>query len=149
MVECIKCGKDTYLTEEQAKTLDCEGVHFVRKDGQMLAVYRKGLKAGSYSLFTDVENGVNVEIGSYCKIHNTSIGDHTRIDNFVDICGATIGKNCRIMSHVVIPPGTVIGDNVCIRPGVIFSNEGIPKNHIVIKKDSEIHAGSVIRADEL
>ena len=144
MVDCIKCGVPTVVTEKQAEKLDCIGIHFIQKDGKIIPVYRKGLKAGTHSIFTDVENGVDVEIGTFCNIHNTIIGDHTKIGNFADIEGAKIGKNCKIMSHVVIPEGTIIGDNVSIGPGAIFTNDEKSDRFIIIPNDAKIAAGSTI-----
>ena len=46
----------------------------------------------------------------------TSIGSLAHIDHHV-----RIGRNCRIQGMVYLPPGTVIGDNVFIGPGVILT----------------------------
>ncbi len=51
----------------------------------------------------------------------TSIGSLSHVDHHL-----TIGRNCRIQGMVYLPPGTVIGDNVFIGPGVILTNDPFP-----------------------
>lgn len=55
-----------------------------------------------------------------------SLPESTKIGAFCDIGDPNIGENCKIQTHVSIPPGWVIGDNVFIGPGVRFANDRHP-----------------------
>lgn len=81
----------------------------------------------------------------------TKIGDKTTIGCYTEIGNATIGDNCKIQAKVFIPPGTVIGNNVFIGPGVIFTNDKAPnvseewqKEGVTVKDNVNIGAGCII-----
>lgn len=58
------------------------------------------------------------------NIYGASIGDETRIGPFVEIQrGAVIGARCKIQSHVFIPDGVTIEDEVFVGHGVMFTND--------------------------
>lgn len=62
------------------------------------------------------------------NIYGASIGDETRIGPFVEIQrGAVIGARCKIQSHVFIPEGVVIEDEVFVGHGVMFTNDLWPR----------------------
>jgi len=74
----------------------------------------------------------------------TSIGSLAHIDHHV-----RIGRNCRIQGMVYLPPGTVIGDNVFIGPGVILTNDPFPPSEklkgVTVEDNAVICAAAVIR----
>ena len=79
---------------------------------------------------------------------NWEIGEGTSIGAFCDI-GGKIGKDCKIQTHVSIPPGVTIKDNVFIGPGVRFCND--PKmdgrlRETLVKSGAKIGAGAIIGA---
>lgn len=55
------------------------------------------------------------------------IGKGTSFGAFCDIGNIEIGENCKVQTHVSIPSGWKIGDNVFIGPGVRFANDKYPK----------------------
>lgn len=62
------------------------------------------------------------------NIYGATIGEQTRIGPFVEIQrGAVIGARCKIQSHVFIPEGVVIEDEVFVGHGVIFTNDLWPR----------------------
>lgn len=56
-----------------------------------------------------------------------SLPDSTKIGEFCDIGEPNIGHSCKIQSHVSIPPGWIIGNNVFIGPGARFANDKHPR----------------------
>lgn len=56
-----------------------------------------------------------------------SLPEDTKIGAFCDIGEPNIGHNCKIQTHVSIPPGWIIGNNVFIGPGARFANDKHPK----------------------
>jgi acetyltransferase-like isoleucine patch superfamily enzyme len=67
----------------------------------------------------------NVKLGN---LYGCEIGSGSFIGPFVEITkGVIIGKNCRIQSHSFICGGVVLGDNVFIGHGVMFTNDRHPK----------------------
>lgn len=63
-----------------------------------------------YNLYGTIKKiGIGTKIGAYCDIGEPDIGD-----------------NCKIQSHVSIPPGWKIGNNVFIGPGARFANDRLP-----------------------
>ena len=76
----------------------------------------------------DVQLGKDVMIWAKANLYGCSIGDETHIGAFSEVGrGAWIGKRCKIQSHVGIPDGTSIGDNVFIGPHVQFTNDRFPR----------------------
>lgn len=84
----------------------------------------------------DFENIKNCKIGKDVKIPHPSlvnlygceIGPESFIGPFVEITkGVIIGKNCRIQSHCFICGGVIIGDNVFIGHGCMFTNDKYPR----------------------
>jgi UDP-2-acetamido-3-amino-2,3-dideoxy-glucuronate N-acetyltransferase len=53
---------------------------------------------------------------------NCSVGAHAEIGR-----GSTIGDRTRISSKVFLPPNSVIGDDVFVGPGCIFTDDRHPK----------------------
>ena len=63
-----------------------------------------------------------------------------------------MGDNCKIQAFAYIPDNVVIGNNVFVGPGVIFTNDKYPPSHgkwkadppTVVEDDVSIGAGAVI-----
>ena len=53
-------------------------------------------------------------------------GKNCRFGAFCDIGNVTFGDNCKIQTHVSIPSGWIIGNNVFIGPGARFANDKHP-----------------------
>ncbi len=77
---------------------------------------------------TRLGEGVRIYHPELVNIYGATIGDHTRIGPFVEIQrGAIVGALCKIQSHVFIPDGVIIEDEVFIGHGVIFTNDFWPR----------------------
>ena len=96
--------------------------------------------------------GRNVKIWHFTYIGDRAeIGDGTRIGSLTHIdYDVKIGKGCKIEGMVYIPPLTVIGDEVFIGPGVIFTNTPYPisdkRAGVIVEDKVIIGAGAVIGA---
>lgn len=98
------------------------------------------MKIGKNVKFWHKEKSVfgDCKIGKDCIIHSPVwIGDNV-----------TIGKGCKIQAFAFLPPGTRIGNNVFIGPGVIFTNDKNPPSghwvETVVESNVKIGAGAVI-----
>lgn len=64
--------------------------------------------------------------------------------------GVKIGRNCKIEGMAYIPPFTVIGDDVFVGPGVIFTNDPYPTSKkmvgVHVEPGAIICAGAVLMA---
>ncbi len=100
----------------------------------------------------NVKLGKNVRKWHFTYIgDNTEIGDDTKIGSLVHIdYNVKIGCRCKIEGSVYIPPLTVIGDDVFVGPGVIFTNDPYPMSPkmvgVTIKNGAVICAGSMLKA---
>lgn len=73
---------------------------------------------------TKLGEGVRIFQPDLVNIYGAKIGTDTRIGPFVEIQrGATIGARCKIQSHVFIPEGVTIEDEVFVGHGVMFTND--------------------------
>lgn len=73
---------------------------------------------------TRLGKGVRIFQPDLVNIYGATIGDDTRIGPFVEIQrGAAIGARCKIQSHVFIPEGVTIEDEVFVGHGVMFTND--------------------------
>ena len=73
----------------------------------------------------------NVSIGSGCEIGR----------------GSVIGRDTRISAHVFLPPKSIIGRNVFIGPGAIFTDDKYPKvNNSAYARPPVVEDGAVIGA---
>jgi acetyltransferase-like isoleucine patch superfamily enzyme len=102
--------------------------------------------------------GRNVKIGKDIRIwhftyvgNDTEIGDGTKIGSLVHVdYGVKIGRNCKIEGMAYIPPLTVIGDDVFVGPGVIFTNDPYPESPrmvgVHVEPGATICAGAVLKA---
>jgi len=102
--------------------------------------------------------GKNVRLGQGVKFwHFTYIGDNTEIGDGTKIGSLThidynvrIGKRCKIEGMVYIPPLTIIGDDVFIGPGVIFTNDPFPMSPkmvgVMVEDGAIICAGAMLKA---
>lgn len=80
------------------------------------------------SFIKDVKLGKNVKIVHPVNLYGCEIGDDTKIDAFTYIEGGVkIGKKCKIRTHVFIPEGVTIEDQVFIGPCVCFTNDKYPR----------------------
>ena len=59
--------------------------------------------------------------------------------------GAKIGRNCKIQNVSIIGPGVTLEDGVFIGPGVIFTNDHVPR---AINPDGTIKAGTDWHCEE-
>jgi UDP-2-acetamido-3-amino-2,3-dideoxy-glucuronate N-acetyltransferase len=77
---------------------------------------------------TQVGQGVRIYYPQLVNIYGAAIGEDTRVGPFVEIQrGAIIGARCKIQSHVFIPEGVIIEDEVFIGHGVMFTNDFWPR----------------------
>jgi len=102
--------------------------------------------------------GRNVKIGKDVKIwhftyvgDNAEIGDETKIGSLAHIdYGVKIGRRCKIEGMAYIPPLTVIGDDVFVGPGVVFTNDPYPMSPkmvgVHVESGAVICAGVVLKA---
>jgi len=102
--------------------------------------------------------GRNVKLGKEVKFwhftyigDNTEIGDGTKIGSLAHIdYNVKIGKRCKIEGMVYIPPLTVIGDDVFVGPGVIFTNDPFPMSPrmvgVKVEDGAIICAGAMLKA---
>ena len=100
----------------------------------------------------DVQIGENVQIWNFTYIGNgTEIGDNTKIGSLVHVdYGVKIGKNCKIEGSSYIPPLTVIGDDVFVGPGVVFTNDPYPMSPrmvgVTVEDGAVVCAGAMLKA---
>jgi acetyltransferase-like isoleucine patch superfamily enzyme len=72
--------------------------------------------------------GVKIPHPDLVNLYGCEIGSGSFIGPFVEITrGVIIGKNCRIQSHSFICGGVIIGNDVFIGHGVMFTNDKHPK----------------------
>jgi len=102
--------------------------------------------------------GRNVKIGRDVRIWNftyigsdTEIGDETKIGSLVHVdYGVRIGCRCKIEGSAYIPPLTVIGDDVFVGPGVVFTNDPYPMSPkmvgVIVEDGAVICAGAMLKA---
>ncbi len=77
---------------------------------------------------TRLGEGVRIYHPELVNIYGATIGDQTRIGPFVEIQGrAIVGARCKIQSHVFIPDGVIIEDEVFVGHGVMFTNDFWPR----------------------
>lgn len=78
----------------------------------------------------DVQLGENVQIfnSDQVNIFGCSIGDDTFVGPFVEITrGVVVGKRCKIESHSFLCTSVVLGDDIFIGHGVMFTNDLYPR----------------------
>ena len=96
--------------------------------------------------------GKNVKIWHFTYIGDgAEIGEGTRIGSLTHIdYDVRIGEGCKIEGMVYIPPLIVIGDDVFVGPGVVFTNTRYPMSHkrsgVTVENGAVIGAGAVIQA---
>jgi len=81
-------------------------------------------------MIKNVKLGKNVKIPhpNLVNLYGCEIGSGSFIGPFVEITsGVIIGKNCRIQSHSFICGGVILGNDVFIGHGVMFTNDKHPK----------------------
>lgn len=100
----------------------------------------------------NVSLGDDVKIWHFCYIGDDSvIGSGTKIGSLTHVdYNVRIGRNCKIEGMTYIPPLTVIGDDVFVGPGVIFTNDPYPESEVMVGVRVEdgaiICAGAILRA---
>jgi len=94
--------------------------------------------------------GAGVRVWNFSYVgDNTEIGDDTKIGSLAHIdYGVKIGKRCKIEGSAYLPPLTVIGDDVFVGPGVIFTNDPFPMSPkmvgVTVKDGAVICAGAIL-----
>lgn len=105
------------------------------------------------SCIRDVIQGTNVTIYNFVNLYGCKIGDNSKIGSFVEMQrGSEIGKCCKVSSHSFICEGVIIGNNVFIGHGVIFTNDKYPKVYdstweplqTIVEDNVSIGSGAVI-----
>ena len=81
---------------------------------------------GKYVVINDSSIGRGTEIWNFVNIYKSEIGKNCKIASHVEIGESIIGDDCKIEAFAFIPPGTRIGNNVFIGPGVLFANDKYP-----------------------
>lgn len=77
----------------------------------------------------DVKLGKDVRIfqPDLVNLYGCSIGAETKIGAFVEIQkNVAIGERCKISSHTFVCEGVVVGDEVFVGHGVMFTNDIYP-----------------------
>jgi UDP-2-acetamido-3-amino-2,3-dideoxy-glucuronate N-acetyltransferase len=77
----------------------------------------------------DVKLGKDVRIfqPDLVNLYGCSIGSETKIGAFVEIQkNVAIGERCKISSHTFVCEGVVVGDEVFVGHGVMFTNDIYP-----------------------
>lgn len=100
----------------------------------------------------DVKMGKNVKVWHFAYVGDgAELGDNVMIGSLAHIDrGVKIGENSRIEGSVYIPPLTVIGKDVFVGPGVVFTNDPFPMSKklvgVVVQDGAVIGARAVIKA---
>ena len=72
--------------------------------------------------------GVVIPQPDLVNLFGCVIGDSSMIGPFVEVqAGVVIGKRCRVQSHTSLCSGVVLGDDVFIGHGVMFTNDRHPR----------------------
>jgi len=75
-----------------------------------------------------IHKSVKIPHPDLVNLYGCEIGAGSFIGPFVEITrGVIIGKNCRIQSHSFICGGVILGNDVFIGHGVMFTNDKHPK----------------------
>jgi acetyltransferase-like isoleucine patch superfamily enzyme len=75
-----------------------------------------------------IGKGVKIPHPNLVNLYGCEIGAGSFIGPFCEITrGVIIGKNCRIQSHSFICGGVILGNDVFIGHGVMFTNDKHPK----------------------
>jgi acetyltransferase-like isoleucine patch superfamily enzyme len=62
------------------------------------------------------------------NLYGCVVGEGTKVGAFVEIQkGVTVGRRCKISSHSFLCEGLVVGDEVFIGHGVVFTNDRAPR----------------------
>ena len=89
-------------------------------DSEWDAIHQSALIHSSAKLGSNVRLGPNVVIGAHATIgNNTIVRANSVIEHDVQI-----GDDCIFHAQVNVNQGSIIGDRVILRPGVIIGNEG-------------------------
>jgi len=113
---------------------------------------KKDRKLPRFSLIKDAEIGEGTIVHDQVNLYKCRIGKNCKIDAYVYIeQNVEIGDNCKIRPFVFIPTGVTIENNVFIAPGVVFTNDKLPRVSgqwklapSRVKEGASIGAGSVI-----
>lgn len=85
-------------------------------------------KRGKGIIIKNATIGKGTEIWHYANLFGCKIGKNCKIGSFVEIGqDVEIGDDCKIEAFTFIPTGVKIGNKVFIGPGVIFTNDLIPR----------------------
>ncbi|RJQ38251.1 N-acetyltransferase [Candidatus Microgenomates bacterium] len=101
---------------------------------------------------SDTVLGSNISIWHFVNLYGCKIGNNVSIGSYSEIGkGSIIGDNCRIQARTFIPPGVIVGKDVFIGPGVIFTNikypsakSELPEKYIKVCDEAIIGAGAII-----
>lgn len=99
---------------------------------------------------SEIGPGTIIRHPELVNIYGSKIGRDCKIGAFVEIGRSEIGDRCSIQSHVFIPQGMRIGNDVFIGPGVILCNDKHPPSKglkwapVWVMDGASIGAGSII-----
>lgn len=82
------------------------------------------------AISSDVKLGKDVKIfhPDLVNLYGCTVGDESKIGAFVEIQkNVMIGNRCKVSSHSFLCEGVVIGDEVFIGHGVMFTNDLYPR----------------------
>src|SRR5579884_4230037 len=99
----------------------------------------------------NVKMGKNVKVWHFAYVGDgAELGDNVMIGSLAHVDrGVKIGKNTRIEGCVYIPPLTVIGNNVFVGPGVVFTNDPYPmsKKLVGVRVEDDAAIGAIVTRD--
>lgn len=90
--------------------------------------------------------GENAQVWQFASIiRGAVIGRDCSIGAGAIVDGATVGRGCRVGANAQLHPGTIVGDNVFIGPGVVFCNDVWPSVDADGFDRDEVVSGGAVR----
>ena len=78
---------------------------------------------------TKIHHSVVIHNENLINLYDCTINEDTQIGPFVEIQkNVTLGARCKVSSHTFICEGVIIGNDVFIGHGVMFTNDKYPKS---------------------
>jgi UDP-2-acetamido-3-amino-2,3-dideoxy-glucuronate N-acetyltransferase len=112
----------------------------------------QNVRSSKFSVIKEAEIAKGTVVHDQVNLYKCQVGENCKIDAYVYIeQDVKIGDNCKIRPFVFIPTGVTIENNVFVGPGVIFTNDKLPRakgewklSPIRVKEGASIGAGSVV-----